>query len=359
MRKLSRQDLLNLVDGTAIFSAGGGGDPDIGYNIVKSLVEEGYTVQLVEASKVPDNAMVVNFAGVGATTTVAYDSQAAVKTFQTLEEYVGRNAYAAIPVELGGFNTLAAVDVAARREIPVVDGDGAGRAVPEVHLKVYTIDKISLTPMVVADVHAENKVIVKETSDARSAERIARTLAAEWKQSAYTARRILTGKQVKVSPILGTLSRSIRIGELLGKAVNPIRGVVREAGAFKLFEGKVCKVEKRTRRGFTWITIVFDGTESDKGARFELKAKNEVLCAYRNGKLVAVAPDIVTPVHPETGKCITAEKIEEEQKLVVLGFVAPRKWRTKGGLDLWKDVLQRSGVQEEYTPIERMMQKER
>ncbi|MEA2089846.1 MAG: DUF917 domain-containing protein [Thermoproteota archaeon] len=359
MRKLNHQDLLNLVDGAAIFSAGGGGDPDVGYEIVESLVKEGYTAKIVEPSEIPDNAKLINFAGVGATTTVAHDSQAAVKTFQTLENYVGRNAYAVIPVELGGFNTLAAVDVAARRGIPVVDADGAGRAVPEVHLKVYTIDNIPLTPMAVADVHAENMVIVKETSDARSAERIARTLAAEWKQSAYTARRILTGKQVKFSPILGTLSKSIRIGELLRKAANPIREVIRETSAFKLFEGKVFGVEKRTSRGFTWIKIVLDGTGSDEGSRFELKVKNEVLAAYRNGKLAAVAPDIVTPVHPETGKCITAEKIREERKLVVLGFVAPKKWRSRRGLELWKDVLQRSGVQEEYTPIEKLVHKEK
>ncbi len=68
-----------------------------------------------------------------------------------------------IPVELGGFNTLAAVDVAARHGIPVVDADGAGRSVPEVHLKVYTIDDIRLAPMTIADVDAQNIVVVKQT----------------------------------------------------------------------------------------------------------------------------------------------------------------------------------------------------
>ena len=43
--------------------------------------------------------------------------------------------------------------------------------------------------MVVADVHAKNIVIVKETYDSEAAERVARVLAAEWNQSAYTARR--------------------------------------------------------------------------------------------------------------------------------------------------------------------------
>ncbi len=151
MRILSSQDLLDLVDGVAIFSAGGGGNPEIGYKLVDKLVSDGYTVKLASPSEVPNDAKVVNFACVGATTAVEYDADAAVKTLRILEEYAGFSAYATIPVELGGFNTLVAVDVAARCGIPVVDADGAGRSVPEVHLKVYTIDDIPLTPMVVAN----------------------------------------------------------------------------------------------------------------------------------------------------------------------------------------------------------------
>ena len=355
MKKLSWQDLIDLVDGAAIFSAGGGGDPEVGYNIVDRLVEKGCPVQLVDPVEVPEDAIVINFACVGATTSVAYHSDAAVKTLQTLEEHLGKKAFAVIPVELGGFNTLVAVDVAARRGIPVVDGDGAGRAVPEVHLKVYTVDDIPLAPMVVADVGAQNMVLVKTTSDSKSAERIARALAAEWKQTAYTARRVLTGKQVKTSPILNTLSKSMRIGMLLKKALDPVKAVLNETKGFKLFEGTVNQVERKTEGGFTWTKLTLIGSHESEGSTLKMKAKNEILIAYKNGKLAAIAPDIITPVHPETGKCITAEKIKNADKLVVIGIPAPKKWRTSKGLALWKDVLQRSSVTEEYTPIERLI----
>jgi DUF917 family protein len=61
-------------------------------------------------------------------------------------------------------------------------------------------------------------------------------------------------------------------------------------------------------------------------------------------------------VHSEAGKCITAEKIEKGDKIVVLGLPAPEKWRTKKGLELWKDVLQRSNIFEAYVPIEKLQQ---
>ncbi len=345
---------MDLVDGAAIFSAGGGGDPEAGYRIVDGLAEEGYVAKLIDPYEVPEDTIAINFACVGATTAVGYDSEAAVKTLQTLEEYVRRKAYAVIPVELGGFNTLAAVDVATRHGLPIVDADGAGRSVPEVHLKVYTIDDIPLAPMAVADVHAQNIVIVKETINSRAAERIARTLAAEWDQSAYTARRILTGKQVRTSPILHTLSMSVEIGAILRKAKNPINAVLEKTSGFKLFEGIVDSVKRETMAGFTWTEATLNGIRENEGSKLRFKAKNEVLVAYKNEKLVALAPDIITSVHPETGKCITAEKIKESDKLVVLGIPSPKKWRTRKGLELWRDVLQRSGVEETYVPIEQL-----
>lgn len=354
MRQLNQQDLMDLVDGAAIFSAGGGGDPEVGYNIVDRLVDKGYIVELVNPVEVPSDAVVVNFACVGATTSVAYHSKAAVKTLEILEEYLGMKAFAVIPVELGGFNTLAAVDVASRHDIPVVDADGAGRSVPEVHLKVYTIDDIPLAPMTIADVDAQNMVLAKQTRDSKSAERVARLLAAEWGQTAYTARRVLTGDQVKTSPILNTLSKSMRIGMLLRKAVDPIGAVLKETSGFKLFEGIVDEVERKTKEGFTWTTATLSGVHENKGSKFAFKAKNEILVAHKDGKLSAVAPDIITPVHPETGKCITAEKIRKGDKLVMIGISAPEKWRTKKGLELWRDVLQRSNIKERYVAIEKL-----
>jgi DUF917 family protein len=354
LKTLGHQGLLDLVEGAAIFSAGGGGSLEGGYCIADRLASEGITVKLVEPAEVPDEARVVNFACVGATTTIEYDSEAAVKTLKALEEYVGFSVFATIPVELGGFNTLVAVDVGARRGVPVVDADGAGRAVPEVHLKVYTIDDIPLVPMVIADAHGKNIVIVKETADAKVAERIARALAAEWNHSAYTARRILTGAQAKTSPIQMSLSKSIRIGRILRKAVEPVKAVLKETGGQRLFEGTVQDVERLTEAGFTFVNIRIRGDRGYAGSLFELRAKNEVLVAYRDGKLEAIAPDIITPVHPEKGTCITAENIEKGDKLTILGLPAPEKWTTTRGLKLWQDVLQRAGMNEEYVPFSKL-----
>jgi len=354
LKTLTQQDLTDLVEGAAIFSAGGGGDPLVGHNIVEMLTEKRFPVHFIDALEVPDHETVINFGCVGATASVAYHGDAALKALVTLEEFLGKKAYAVIPAEMGGFNTLAAVDVAARRGIPIVDADGAGRAVSEVHLKVYTLDDIPLTPMTIADIDAQNVVLIKQTLDSKAAERIARTLAAEWGQTTYTARWVLTGAQVKTSPILGTLLNAMRIGILLRKAVDPLNAVLKETQGLKLFDGVVSAMERETKAGFTWTTATLNGTHENEGSKFEFKAKNEVLIGYRDDKLAAIAPDIITPVHPETCKCIPAEKIKKDDKLVMIGIPAPKKWRTPKGLELWKDVLQRANISEKYVELEQL-----
>jgi DUF917 family protein len=96
VKKLSAQDLANLVEGATIFSAGGGGDPLVGHNIVEMLTEKRFSVQLVDPLEVPDNEKVINFACAGATASVAYHGDAALKTFMTIEEFLSKNAYAVI-----------------------------------------------------------------------------------------------------------------------------------------------------------------------------------------------------------------------------------------------------------------------
>lgn len=356
MKTLTYQDLTDLVEGATVFSAGGGGDPLVGFNIVERLVEERCEARLIDAVEIPDDEVVIDFACVGATANVAYHSDAAVKILETLEEFLRKKAYAIIPAELGGFSTLAAVDVTARHDIAVVDADGAGRAVPEVQLQVYMIDNNTApTSLAVADIDAQN-ITLKQINDSEMAEQIARKLATERNQMVYAVRSFLTGRKVKTSPVLNSLSASIRIGMLLRKAVDPLRAILRETNGFSLFEGVVTSVERETKQGFTWTKLKMDGTQDSVGSKLELKAKNEFLIAYKDGKLAAIAPDIITTVNPETCKCTPAEKIMEGNKLAVLGIPAPQKWRNPNGLELWREAIQKSGINESYVPIEQLVE---
>ena len=54
-----------------------------------------------------------------------------VEAVRELTAYTGNRIDAIVPFELGAWNTTAPMDAALRLGIKVVDGDYAGRAIPE------------------------------------------------------------------------------------------------------------------------------------------------------------------------------------------------------------------------------------
>ena len=146
----------------------------------------------------------------------------------------------------------------------------------------------------------------------------------------------------------------MRLGELLRKAADPIDACLQATQGFRLFDGIVNAVKQKTTARFTFADIQMQGTLKDSGNSLALRAKNEVLAAYKNRKLIGLAPDIITPVNSRTGKCITAEQIEENDELTVIGISAPPKWRTSRGLGLWEDVLRRAEIVDAYVLIEQL-----
>lgn len=94
-------------------------------------------VELIGATDVPDNAFVAAIGGVGAPTVSlellpSIDDPA--RALRVFEEHIGRKVDALVSFEVGGGNSMIPLMAAAHREIPVVDADGMGRALPEAQI---------------------------------------------------------------------------------------------------------------------------------------------------------------------------------------------------------------------------------
>lgn len=63
-------DLPDLARGAALLGTGGGGDPLIGMLLVKAAIEEHGPVTVLDPSEVPDDALVIPTAQMGAPTVV-------------------------------------------------------------------------------------------------------------------------------------------------------------------------------------------------------------------------------------------------------------------------------------------------
>ena len=152
--KLSQLDLLDLCRGAAFLGTGGGGDPYIGRLMVEQAVAEGQQIEIIDPTELPDDSLVIPTAMMGAPTVLVEKlprGDEAINSLQKLEKYLGRKAFATMPIEIGGINSTMPLVVAAKLGIPVVDADGMGRAFPELQMETFGVYGVSGTPMVVSN----------------------------------------------------------------------------------------------------------------------------------------------------------------------------------------------------------------
>ena len=155
---LSRADLTDLCRGAAFLGTGGGGNPYIGRLMVEQAMDLGHSVEIIDPSEVPDDALVIPTAMMGAPTVLIEKlprGDEAIKSLKKLEQFIGRQAYATMPIEIGGINSTIPLVVGAYLGLPVVYADGLGRAFPEVPLETFAVYGVSGTPMAISNAHGD------------------------------------------------------------------------------------------------------------------------------------------------------------------------------------------------------------
>lgn len=339
MRKLGKQEIEDIAVGAALLGTGGGGDPYIGKLMALQAIEEYGEITLLDVDEVPDDALVVPSAMMGAPTVMlekAPSGEEAISAFKNLESYLGKEIFATMPIEAGGLNSMLPLALAARLGLPVVDVDGMGRAFPELQMVTFYLDGISATPMVIADEKGNTSVL--STINNVWTERIARAATIEMGGTVMTAIYPMTGKNLKDSGIHSIL----KLEEELGKAIrlakqnntDPIKEAMKVAGGFELFRGKVADINRKTESGFAKGVATFEGINEYKGKTLEVRFQNEHLLAQTTDqRLLCVTPDLIAVLDAETGLPITTEGIRYGARCVVVGIPANPKWRTPKGLE--------------------------
>jgi DUF917 family protein len=338
LREFTEADLDDLAIGAAILGTGGGGNPYVGKLLARAAIREHGPVTVVDVDEVPDDALVVPSAMMGAPTVIVEklpSGEEALRAFMALQECLGREITHTMPIEAGGLNSTMPFTVAARLGIPVVDADGMGRAFPEVQMVTATIFGISATPMALAD-EKGNQVLLSHTVDNRWTERLARSITVEMGSTALVAQYALSGRQLKEAMVPGTLRLATELGALVREArrnhEDPVAAIVERLGGRRLFSGKIVDVERRTVAGFTRGEAHIEGLGADAGTELVLEFQNEFLVARRGEDVLTSVPDLITVVDPDSGEPTTTEELRYGFRVVVLAAPCDRRWRSEAGL---------------------------
>lgn len=339
MRIITAADMEEIALGAAVLGTGGGGDPYIGKLMAMEAMTKHGPVTLIDPSELDDDALIVPAAMMGAPTVMVEKiprGDEIIKAFQAAERFLGRKVTATMSIEAGGLNSTTPFSVAAALGIPVVDADGMGRAFPEIQMVTMTIHGVSATPFTLADDKGNSMVI--NTINNSWTERLARTATVEMGCSAMLACYPMTGKQLKESVIVGTISLCQKIGRSIRSAAkekqDPVAAVAEVTGGFRLFKGKVADVRRATVSGFACGEAVIEGVGPFAGRTCRLQFQNEHLVAQTDEGVLASVPDLITVLDAESGEPITTEGLRYGFRVEVLGIPCHSKWRTPRGLEL-------------------------
>ncbi len=195
---------------------------------------------------------------------------------------------ALIAAEIGGANAMAPIITAALAGLPVIDGDGMGRAFPEVQMTTFAIygdgSREGLTA--IAD-DKGNVVVIRKYIDVRWLERFARTIVVDMGAGAGAAGAPMPMEFVRRAAIPNTVTQALEIGHTVlnarAKRQNVVERVVDVTRGKLFFIGKIVDVARELKGGFVRGQANLSGLDQWAGSQARIAIQNENLVLWIDG----------------------------------------------------------------------------
>jgi len=366
------QDCEDFVRGCLFMGTGGGGGVKWGMGMLKDALGEGVALEWVDVDDIPDEVWTVTPYGMGSIAPVSQETLDEIKglglvdkfgdrsmgkAIKELQTYLGKPIGCIVAAELGAGNTPAPLVSGARLGIPVVDGDYAGRAIPdEMQGTPYLYGKHSW-PFASVDQWG-NVAIIKYTVNPHMLERIGKMLAVAAFGKTTMAATPLPAREMKDILVRGTLTKCLGIGRAMRQArekgEDPIDAALAVTGGWRLFEGKVISKEWEDRGGYMFGTTHIQGSGDYAGQTLDVWFKNENHVSWLNGKPWVCSPDLLTLAYQESGEGTTNTLLKEGDQAVAVGMKGLEAFRSDFGLNEASGPRY-FGFDIDYMPIEKLV----
>lgn len=347
----------NALGGTFIGSGGGGNLAHL-----KSILESVLTkreITLLELHQLPDDCLVAAIGSMGSPELMEEnppDGTEGLKAIALLEKALHRKVDALYTLEGAGVNHLYPLIVSAKSGLPILNGDGMGRAFPELQMSTPHIYGRRGTPFVLISRWGFEQVFEQE--DNYQLELKTRKALAEKSGTGYFAGFALTGRQAKECLIPGLYTLCREIGEALSiqnyDRVLPVLSKITQNSlygkAVELFIGRVTEIEQIDTLNVR--TFVFQGTKHYTHQKLSVHCQNENVIAYRNEQVAAMVPDLISFLSYPTCLPLNNNEIGKGMEIAILGIPSPNILRTRKALSIIGPQI--FGYKMEYQSLEQL-----
>lgn len=364
MKELTQEHLSDILYGSAILGAGGGGELSEGFGLIDQAVAAGKTFKLVSIDEVADDAIVCTPYLLGAISGLSAEEEQqyvdlprierhpmliAYDEFQTL---LGCEFFGATPCELGGSNTAVAFFCAAMNDHCVIDADPAGRAVPEITHSTYYLEGLPASPIVAVNEFGE-KFVLENVIDDKRAETLVRALCQVSRNDISAIDHALPMGTLKTALIAGTISKAMHLGQAWREAQHTPESVADTVatvgGGYVCFKGCVEQADYTTTDGFTLGAIKLSGVDVFHDQSFNISVKNENMAGWLNDAVCVTVPDLICIIDNHTGQPLNNPNVKPGQVVSVVLLPAPDEFKTAKGLAAFGPAY--AGLDIDYQPV--------
>ncbi|MEM7004988.1 MAG: DUF917 domain-containing protein [Pseudomonadota bacterium] len=328
LREVTDADLNAIEIGAAILGTGGGGNPYIGKLRCREELKKGRKIPVIPLAELPDDALVVSLGGIGAPVVGVEkieEGEECLRALRALEKELDVKVDALISAEIGGANSMEPMLTAAQAGLPVVDGDGMGRAFPEMQMCTWSIYGHREAPGAMAD-EKGNIVVIRDTVDDVWLERIARSVVVTMGAAAGLATQPMRGDFVKRAAVPNTITQALNLGRAVLNAhktnADPVQTVIDSESGRLLMTAKIIDLERHLKGGFAVGHLSLEGFGDFTGDTGRIELQNEFLVFRRNDCVEVCTPDLIVVLDSDTGLPITTEMLRYGQRIAVLGLPA-------------------------------------
>lgn len=334
---IRKGDIPSLAVGAKAISSGGGGDPKTIESLLMSIMDLNDLIEVKSVFDLKEELAV----GVGLIGSL-YDEnipsgQEGVKALQLYESIVQNKVDALFPIEIGGINALTPLVTAAQTSLPLIDGDGMGRAFPELTMTTFNLSKIPLSPMVL-QTQDTNQVVDKSIDIQKGAE-IAKEFTSENGGHAHLICFGTKGKKIKSSIIPGTLHIILQLGNVIRSKLNKNNKMQKLITIFEnsmygnpvqIISGVISEVNRWFDKGLLIGKFKVEGHSSisKKIIDLEIEFKNEFI-SIKGGQFIYTVPDIFLVLNEENLFPYSVSEIQTGLSVTVFVVTAPSILRTK------------------------------
>ena len=335
---ICRSDVSALALGSAVLGCGGGGNSYYGQLVARRLLSEETAVRVIDVDEMDPGSFAISPAAVGATL-VALEKPPSLIALRAglaaVTAALNGQVTAFFAGEIGGLQCIFPLLAAAEAGLPLLDGDGMGRAFPELQMTTFSIygttrglphalsSDRGILPLAPIN-HPEPASSTNEPPGIHF-ERAVRKVCTEEGGLIYLT-AVFDQESLSHTLVRGSISLALRIGRAVessrATATDPVRAIVDAADGMTLLVGKVVDVERRFRAGHDWGTVRVEGVDDDRGRRAEIAFKNEYLIVKLDNEVVVTVPDLVTLAETESGTPVSTDILRPGLRVSVLALPA-------------------------------------